>query len=159
MALRRNAGSLALRAAAYLRRHRPHPPPPLALAAPAPTPIRSPLAPPFRHFAAPPGTQTNRKRGKEEDDASAGPRMNNAIAAPFVRLVMDEGHNILPRHEALQLAIRMDMDLVEVATCYKGINTNMKVANMELAMLPESDNGQGRLDQTMINPAAETRNC
>ncbi|KAL5672175.1 hypothetical protein ACJX0J_016481, partial [Zea mays] len=57
---------------------------------------------------------TNRKRGKEEDDASAGPRMNNAIAAPFVRLVMDEGHNILPRHEALQLAIRMDMDLVEV---------------------------------------------
>jgi hypothetical protein len=58
--------------------------------------------------------KTNRKRGKEEDDASAGPRMNNAIAAPFVRLVMDEGHNILPRHEALQLAIRMDMDLVEV---------------------------------------------
>jgi hypothetical protein len=47
----------------------------------------------------------------------------------------------------------------QVATCYKGINTNMKVANMELAMLPESDNGQGRLDQTMINPAAETRNC
>lgn len=58
MALRRCAGSLALRAAAaYLRRQRPHPPPPLALAAPVPTPIRRPLAPHCRHFAAPPGTQ------------------------------------------------------------------------------------------------------
>ncbi|CAD6266674.1 unnamed protein product [Miscanthus lutarioriparius] len=113
MALRRSAGSLALRAAAaaYLRRHRPHPPPPLALAAPAPTPIRRPLAPHCRHFAAPPGTQVNRKRGKEEDE---GHRMNNAITAPFVRLVTDESHNVVPRHEALQLASRMDMDLVEV---------------------------------------------
>lgn len=40
--------------------------------------------------------------------------MNNAITAPFVRLVTDEGHNVVPRHEALQLASRMDMDLVEV---------------------------------------------
>jgi len=71
----------------------------------------SPLAPPCRHFAAPPGTQVNKKRGKEEDE---GPRLNNAITAPLVRLVTDEGHNVVPLHEALQLASRMDMDLVEV---------------------------------------------
>jgi len=55
--------------------------------------------------------KVNRKRDKEEDE---GHRMNNAITAPFVRLVTDEGHNVVPRHEALQLASRMDMDLVEV---------------------------------------------
>lgn len=40
--------------------------------------------------------------------------MNNAITAPFVRLVSDDGHNVVPRHEALQMAARKDMDLVEV---------------------------------------------
>ncbi|RLN31165.1 uncharacterized protein C2845_PM05G00710 [Panicum miliaceum] len=117
MALRRSLGSLALRsAAAYLRRHcPPPPPPPLALAAPAPTPIRRPLAPQCRHFAAPPGTQVNRKGGKDDDDDTTGPRLNNAITSRFVRLVRDdEGHSVVPRHEALQLAARMDMDLVEV---------------------------------------------
>lgn len=113
MALRRSVGSLALRsAAAYLRRHCPLPPPPPALAAPAP--IRRPLAPQCRHFAAPPGTQANRKGGKEDDDDKAGLRINNAITSPFVRLVSDDGHNVVPRHEALQIAARKDMDLVEV---------------------------------------------
>lgn len=55
--------------------------------------------------------KVNRKGG--EDDVE-GPRINNAITAPFVRLVTDDGHSVVPRHEALQLAIRMDMDLVEV---------------------------------------------
>jgi hypothetical protein len=55
--------------------------------------------------------KVNKKRGKEEDE---GPRLNNAITAPLVRLVTDEGHNVVPLHEALQLASRMDMDLVEV---------------------------------------------
>ncbi|CAN6357226.1 unnamed protein product [Urochloa humidicola] len=116
MALRRSVGSLALRsAAAYLRRHCPPPPPPLALASPAPAPIRRPLDPQCRHFAAPPGTQANRKGGgKDDDDDKAGLRINNAITAPFVRLVTDDGHTVVPRHEALQRASRMDMDLVEV---------------------------------------------
>nr|CAB3462722.1 unnamed protein product [Digitaria exilis] len=115
MALRRSVGSLALRsAAAYLRRHCPPPPPPLPLAAPVPTPIRRPLDPQCRHFAAPPGIQVNKKGGKEDDDDKAGLRMNNAITSPFVRLVTDEGHDVVPRHEALQRAARMDMDLVEV---------------------------------------------
>ncbi|WVZ82587.1 hypothetical protein U9M48_029838 [Paspalum notatum var. saurae] len=111
MALRRSVGSLAFRsAAAYLLRHRPAAPPPLP---PLPLPIRRPLAPQCRHFAAPPGTLVNKKGGKEDDD-SAGHRMNNAITAPFVRLVTDEGHDVVPRHEALQRAARMEMDLVEV---------------------------------------------
>ncbi|CAN6330035.1 unnamed protein product [Urochloa humidicola] len=118
MALRRSVGSLALRtAAAYLRRHcppPPPPPPPLALASPSPAPIRRPLNPQCRHFAAPPGTQANRKGGKDDDDEKAGLRINNAITAPFVRLVTDDGHTVVPRHEALQRASRMDMDLVEV---------------------------------------------
>uniref|UniRef100_A0A0A8YBT6 Translation initiation factor 3 N-terminal domain-containing protein n=1 Tax=Arundo donax TaxID=35708 RepID=A0A0A8YBT6_ARUDO len=112
LALRR---SLALRSAvAHLRRYLPPPsphPPLETLSPPSPTPIRRPLTPPCRHFAAPP--QVN-KKGKEEDDESAGPRVNNAITAPFVRLVTDQGHDVVPRHEALQLAARMDMDLVEV---------------------------------------------
>ncbi|CAM0147206.1 unnamed protein product [Urochloa decumbens] len=115
MALRRSLGSLALRsAAAYLRRHCPPPHPPLALASPNPAPIRRPLDPQCRHFAAPPGTQANRKGGKDDDDDKAGLRLNNAITAPFVRLVTDDGHSVVPRHEALQRAARMDMDLVEV---------------------------------------------
>ncbi|XP_062224667.1 translation initiation factor IF3-1, mitochondrial-like [Phragmites australis] len=51
------------------------------------------------------------RKSKEEDDDAAGPRINNAITSPFVT---DEAHNVVPRHEALQLAARMGMDLVEV---------------------------------------------
>ncbi|KAL6627785.1 hypothetical protein ACP70R_031511 [Stipagrostis hirtigluma subsp. patula] len=113
MALRRSLGSLALGSAAYLRRLRPLPPLPLETSTSQPLPIRRPLPDlaPCRHFAAPP--QVNRK-SKDDDDDDAGPRINNAITSPFVRLVTDEGHNVVPRHEALQLAARMDMDLVEV---------------------------------------------
>ncbi|XP_062217881.1 translation initiation factor IF3-1, mitochondrial-like [Phragmites australis] len=104
-------GSLALRYAAYLRR--PRPPLPLQTLAP-PTPIRRPLPDlsPCRHLAAPP--QVNRKSKEDENDDSVGPRINNAITSPFVRLVNDQGHSVVPRHEALQLAARMEMDLVEV---------------------------------------------
>ena len=58
--------------------------------------------------------KVNRKGGKDDDDDTTGLRINNAITSPFVRLVRDEGHSVVPRHEALQLAARMDMDLVEV---------------------------------------------
>ncbi|TVU41195.1 hypothetical protein EJB05_14694 [Eragrostis curvula] len=110
--LRRGVGSLALRSfAASLRRHAPSPPPPPLenLFPAAPAHIRRTLAPPCRHFAAPP--QAN-KKSKEDDDE--GPRVNNAITAPFVRLVTDDGHKVVSRKEALDLAARMEMDLVEV---------------------------------------------
>ncbi|KAL6850047.1 hypothetical protein ACP4OV_020674 [Aristida adscensionis] len=113
MAFRRSLGSLALGSAAYLRRRaRLLPPLPLETGASHPPPIRRPLPDlsPCRYFAAPP--QVNRKSKDEDDDD--GPRLNNAITASFVRLVTDEGHNVVPRHEALQLAARMEMDLVEV---------------------------------------------
>ncbi|VAI38440.1 unnamed protein product [Triticum turgidum subsp. durum] len=101
MALRRAIGSLVVRSQAYyLRRAAPSPPP-------------SPSRPiiPYRPFAAPP--QHAKKVTKDNDD-DAGPRINNDITAPFLRLVTDEGHSVVPRHEALQLAARMSLDLVEV---------------------------------------------
>ncbi|PNT65653.1 hypothetical protein BRADI_3g00290v3 [Brachypodium distachyon] len=113
MALRRAIGSLAVRSQAYyplLCRTAPSPPTP---SAPPPS-FRRPLAAlsPCRPFAAPP--QHVKKNTKDEDDDAAGPRINNDITAPFLRLVTDQGHDVVPRHEALQLAARMGMDLVEV---------------------------------------------
>ncbi|XP_073354444.1 uncharacterized protein [Aegilops tauschii subsp. strangulata] len=54
------------------------------------------------------------KKVTKDDDDDAGPRINNDITAPFLRLVTDEGHSVVPRHETLQLAARMGLDLVEV---------------------------------------------
>jgi hypothetical protein len=54
------------------------------------------------------------KKAKEDNDD--GPRVNDAIRTPFVRLVTDEGHQVVSRKEALQLAARSDMDLVEVCS-------------------------------------------
>ncbi|XP_006648198.1 translation initiation factor IF3-1, mitochondrial [Oryza brachyantha] len=102
MGLRRaiGIGSAALRSAAYLRRASPS----SSLFVPRP-PV------PSRTFAAPPQVKRNIK---DDDDDAAGPRINNDITSPFVRLVTDQGHSVVPRHEALQLASRMDLDLVEV---------------------------------------------
>ncbi|KAE8777840.1 vacuolar protein sorting-associated protein 9A-like [Hordeum vulgare] len=49
---------------------------------------------------------------KDADD-DAGHRLNNDITAPFLRLVNAVGHDVVPRHEALQMAARMGLDLVE----------------------------------------------
>ncbi|KAK1408117.1 hypothetical protein QVD17_39751 [Tagetes erecta] len=40
--------------------------------------------------------------------------MNEQIQAQYVRLVTDEGHGVVSRHEALERARRLDLDLVEV---------------------------------------------
>ncbi|XP_047057161.1 translation initiation factor IF3-1, mitochondrial-like [Lolium rigidum] len=104
MALRRAVGSLAIRSQAYLRGAAPSPP-----TAPQPS-FRRPIIIPYRPFAAPP--HLVKKAPKDDDDAE--PRINNDITAPFLRLVTDQGHSVVPRHEALQQAARMGMDLVEV---------------------------------------------
>jgi len=104
MALRRAIGSLAIRSQAYLRHTAPSPP-----TAPPPS-FRRPIIIPYRSFAAPP--HQVKKPAKDDDDAE--PRINNDITAPFLRLVTDQGHSVVPRHEALQQAARMGMDLVEV---------------------------------------------
>lgn len=64
-----------------------------------------------RFYAAP--VQFQGKAKKEEKDTS-GPRLNDKIKADFVRLVSDDGHTILPLHEALERACQLKLDLVEV---------------------------------------------
>ena len=45
-----------------------------------------------------------------------GPRMNNKIFAKSVQVISNTGENlgIMPTPQALQMAIDMDMDLVEI---------------------------------------------
>ncbi|XP_068645764.1 translation initiation factor IF3-1, mitochondrial [Aristolochia californica] len=63
----------------------------------------------IRSFAAP-----IQAKPKAEAKDSQGPRLNNAITAPKVRLVVDEGHCIVSRREALERAKYLKLDLVEV---------------------------------------------
>ncbi|CAA0807726.1 Splicing factor- CC1-like [Striga hermonthica] len=51
---------------------------------------------------------------KKEDDDPSGPRLNEQITAPMVRLVSDEGHCVVSRYEAMTRARNLKMDLVEV---------------------------------------------
>ncbi|WOL12877.1 hypothetical protein Cni_G21645 [Canna indica] len=64
---------------------------------------------PVRNFAAP--VQSKQKLKSDTDE---GPRLNDAITAPVVRLVTDEGHGIVSRREALDRAKKLNLDLVEV---------------------------------------------
>ncbi|XP_027938099.1 translation initiation factor IF3-1, mitochondrial [Vigna unguiculata] len=65
-----------------------------------------------RFFAAP--VQFQVKNRNEEEDPSER-RMNEKIKAPYVRLVVDDGHHsIVPRLEALERAKALKLDLVEV---------------------------------------------
>lgn len=61
-----------------------------------------------RSFAAP--AQFKPKQ-EEEDD---GPRLNEKITAPSIRLVLDTGHTVVSRREALERAKSCRLDLVEV---------------------------------------------
>ncbi|KAG9442880.1 hypothetical protein H6P81_018734 [Aristolochia fimbriata] len=63
----------------------------------------------IRSFAAP-----VQAKPKVEAKDSQGVRMNNAITAPKVRLVSDEGHTVVSRREALERAKSLKLDLVEV---------------------------------------------
>ncbi|XP_043713338.1 translation initiation factor IF3-1, mitochondrial isoform X1 [Telopea speciosissima] len=62
-----------------------------------------------RFFAAP-----VQAKSKVEVKDSGGPRINGQITAEFIRLVMDEGHAIVSRREALERARKLKLDLVEV---------------------------------------------
>ncbi|KAH7685028.1 translation initiation factor IF-3 protein [Dioscorea alata] len=64
-----------------------------------------------RSFAAP---VQAKPKPKVSMNSSAGPRLNDTITAPFVRVVSDEGHCIVSRLEALDRAKRLNLDLVEV---------------------------------------------
>ncbi|KAI4994217.1 hypothetical protein ZWY2020_029265 [Hordeum vulgare] len=82
---------------------KPPPPPPPTLSCQVTVPCYS--------FAARPITYVKEVFKDNEDDA--GPRLNNDITAIFLRLVTDEGHDVIPRYKALQIAVRMGLDLVE----------------------------------------------
>ncbi|RWR94629.1 Translation initiation factor 3 [Cinnamomum micranthum f. kanehirae] len=62
-----------------------------------------------RSFAAP-----VQAKPKVEAKHTGGPRLNKAITSEFVRLVTDEGHSVVSRREALDRAMRLKLDLVEV---------------------------------------------
>ncbi|KVH89889.1 translation initiation factor IF3-1, mitochondrial [Cynara cardunculus var. scolymus] len=64
-----------------------------------------------RYYAAP--VQVKPKY-EEKDKDKGRPRMNEQISAQYVRLVTDEGHGVVSRHEALDRARRLGIDLVEV---------------------------------------------
>ncbi|KAJ4962258.1 hypothetical protein NE237_022197 [Protea cynaroides] len=51
---------------------------------------------------------------KAEVKDSNGPRLNDKITSEFIRLVLDEGHEIVSRREALERARKLHLDLVEV---------------------------------------------
>ncbi|CAA2970870.1 translation initiation factor IF3-1, mitochondrial-like [Olea europaea subsp. europaea] len=63
-----------------------------------------------RFYAAP----VQAKEKKEEKDTS-GPRLNKQVAAQLIRLVTDEGHSVVSRHEALKHAKSLKLDLVEIS--------------------------------------------
>ncbi|KAL2323993.1 hypothetical protein Fmac_023051 [Flemingia macrophylla] len=63
-----------------------------------------------RFFAAP--VQVKSKNEEEDSDEY---RLNEKIKAPYIRLVRDDGqHSIVPKFEALELAKKVKLDLVEV---------------------------------------------
>ncbi|KAM7482766.1 hypothetical protein LguiB_007349 [Lonicera macranthoides] len=62
-----------------------------------------------RFFAAP--VQVTPKQDVKD---TSGPRLNEQITSQYVRLVTDEGHSIVSRHEALERARTLKVDLVEV---------------------------------------------
>ncbi|PWA80548.1 hypothetical protein CTI12_AA195460 [Artemisia annua] len=64
-----------------------------------------------RFFAAP--VQVKSKY-EDKDKDKGQPKMNEEISAQYVRLVTDEGHEVVSRHEALERARRLSVDLVEV---------------------------------------------
>ncbi|KAJ0901941.1 putative translation initiation factor 3 [Helianthus annuus] len=66
-----------------------------------------------RFFAAP--AQVKAKyEGKDKDKDKGRPRMNKQINEPYVRLVTDEGHDVVERDVALARATELELDLVEV---------------------------------------------
>ncbi|KAE9611552.1 putative translation initiation factor 3 [Lupinus albus] len=64
-----------------------------------------------RFFAVP--VQFQAKLNKD-DDYDSGPRLNEEIKSQYVRLVVDDGHSIVSRIEALDRARKLKLDLVEV---------------------------------------------
>ncbi|XVE93897.1 hypothetical protein REPUB_Repub01dG0233900 [Reevesia pubescens] len=64
-----------------------------------------------RFFAAP----VQAIKNKKEEPSKDGPRLNEQITARVIRLVKEDGnHSIVSIHEALELARKQDLDLVEV---------------------------------------------
>ncbi|KAE8818277.1 N(6)-adenine-specific DNA methyltransferase 2 [Hordeum vulgare] len=112
MAFRRAIVSLAVHSQASYGLHRAATSPPTLKPPPPPSPTLScPVTVPCCSFAAVPHHVKEVFKDNEDD---AGPRLNNDITAIFLRLITDEVHDIIPRYKALQIAVRMGLDLVEI---------------------------------------------
>ncbi|KAE8766565.1 Translation initiation factor IF-3 [Hordeum vulgare] len=112
MAFRRTIVPLTVHSQASYYLHRAAASPPSLKPPPPPPPTLScPVTVPCCSFAAPPHHVKEVFKDNEDD---AGPRLNNDITAVFLRLVTDEGHDVIPRYKALQIAVRMGLDLVEL---------------------------------------------
>ncbi|KAE8800679.1 Translation initiation factor IF-3 [Hordeum vulgare] len=140
-AFRRAIVSLIVDSQASYRLHRAAASPLTLMPPPPPSPSFSqPVTIPRRTFAAPPqhvclflpppissitldslpltsfGFLCSEGQGVFKDDEDdAGPWLNNDITAIFLRVVTDEGHDVIPRHEVLRMAVTMGLDLVESA--------------------------------------------
>ncbi|KAI5010015.1 hypothetical protein ZWY2020_012152 [Hordeum vulgare] len=110
MAFRRHR-VLAVSPVHHIAHHAAASPPTLKPPPPPPPTLSCPVTVPCCSFAARPHHVKEVFKDNEDD---AGPRLNNDITAIFLRLVTDEGHDVIPRYKALQIAVRMGLDLVEL---------------------------------------------
>ncbi|KAJ6386105.1 hypothetical protein OIU77_029133 [Salix suchowensis] len=99
-----------------------------------------------RFFAAPVQAKV-----KKEEKTLIGPRLNEKITAPAVRLVGDEGHSVVSLREALERAKRLGLDLVEVQSnanppVCKLINFNREKYKKELK---EKERSKGKAGETL----------
>ncbi|KAI4967793.1 hypothetical protein ZWY2020_014166 [Hordeum vulgare] len=103
MAFRRAIVSVAVHSqASYCLHHAVASPPTLKPPPPPPPTLSCSVTIPCCSFAARPHHVKEVFKDNEDD---AGPRLNNDITAIFLRLVTDEGHDVIPRYKALQIAI------------------------------------------------------
>nr|XP_004497190.1 translation initiation factor IF3-1, mitochondrial isoform X2 [Cicer arietinum] len=109
-----------------------------------------------RFFAAPVQFQVKQKN---EEDGGDGPRLNDEIKAKFVRLVVDDGHSIVSRFEALNRARKLKLDLVEVQ---KNANPPVcKIMDYHKEMYKKKENDKERAksksEMTMRKECKEVR--
>ncbi|CAI8601777.1 unnamed protein product [Vicia faba] len=96
---------------------------------------------------------------KNEEDDSDGPRLNDQIKAKFVRLVMDDGHSVVSRFEALEHARKLKFDLVEVDKNAKPPVCKIMDFHKEMYKKKENDKerAKSKSEMTMRKECKEVR--
>ncbi|XP_058764503.1 translation initiation factor IF3-1, mitochondrial-like [Vicia villosa] len=96
---------------------------------------------------------------KNEEDDSDGPRLNDQIKAKFVRLVLDDGHSVVSRFEALERAKKLKFDLVEVDKNAKPPVCKIMDFHKEMYKKKENDKerAKSKSEMTMRKECKEVR--